>query len=133
MGYEILFTFISGNALEAADNGGFFSSFIGYDAGSLSSTIFSLNGPTPWFILFVLATTIVVIFGVEKGIEKASRIMMPILAILAIVIAIYSLTIPGALQGLKYYILPISRSFRYLPCLARWDRCSTRCRWQWVL
>ena len=57
---------------------------------------FSLNGPTPWFILFVLATTIVVIFGVEKGIEKASRIMMPILAILAIVIAIYSLTIPGA-------------------------------------
>ena len=50
--------------------------------------------------------TIVVIFGVEKGIEKASRIMMPILAILAVVIAIYSLTIPGALQGLKYYILP---------------------------
>ena len=103
---KYLFTFISGNALEAADNGGFFSNFIGYDAGSLSSTIFSLNGPTPWFILFVLATTIVVIFGVEKGIEKASRIMMPILAILAVVIAIYSLTIPGALQGLKYYILP---------------------------
>ena len=76
------------------------------DAGSLSSTIFSFNGPTPWFILFVLATTIVVIFGVEKGIEKASRIMMPILAILAVVIAIYSLTIPGAMQGLKYYILP---------------------------
>lgn len=91
---KYLFTFISGNALEAADNGGFFSNFIGYDAGSLSSTIFSFNGPTPWFILFVLATTIVVIFGVEKGIEKASRIMMPILAILAIVIAIYSLTIP---------------------------------------
>ena len=103
---KYLFTFISGNALEAADNGGFFSNFIGYDAGSLSSTIFSFNGPTPWFILFVLATTIVVIFGVEKGIEKASRIMMPILAILAIVIAIYSLTIPGALHGLKYYILP---------------------------
>ena len=103
---KYLFTFISGNALEAADNGGFFSNFIGYDAGSLSSTIFSFNGPTPWFILFVLATTVVVIFGVEKGIEKASRIMMPILAILAIVIAIYSLTIPGALQGLKYYILP---------------------------
>ena len=77
---KYLFTFISGNALEAADNGGFFSNFIGYDAGSLSSTIFSFNGPTPWFILFVLATTIVVIFGVEKGIEKASRIMMPILA-----------------------------------------------------
>ena len=101
-----IITFISGNALEAADNGGFFSNFIGYDAGSLSSTIFSFNGPTPWFILFVLATTIVVIFGVEKGIEKASRIMMPILAILAVVIAIYSLTIPGALHGLKYYILP---------------------------
>ena len=66
---KYLFTFISGNALEAADNGGFFSNFIGYDAGSLSSTIFSFNGPTPWFILFVLATTIVVIFGVEKGLK----------------------------------------------------------------
>ena len=60
---------------------------------------FQLKWTDPWFILFVLATTIVVIFGVEKGIEKASRIMMPILAILAVVIAIYSLTIPGALQA----------------------------------
>ena len=44
---KYLFTFISGNALEAADNGGFFSNFIGYDAGSLSSTIFSFQRTDP--------------------------------------------------------------------------------------
>ena len=122
---KYLFTFISGNALEEADNGGFFSSFIGYDAGSLSSTIFSFNGPTPWFILFMLAKPPLSNLSFLEGIEKASRIMMPILAILAVVIAIYSLTIPGALQGLKYYILPDFSQFQYhLPCLVRSDRCS---------
>lgn len=66
---KYLFTFISGNALEAADNGGFFSNFIGYDAGSLSSTIFSFNGPTPWFILFVLRPPL----SLSSVLRRASR------------------------------------------------------------
>lgn len=68
--------------------------------------MFHFAGPTPWFLIFVLLTSVVVIFGVEKGIEKASRIMMPILAILSILVAVYSLTIDGAMDGLKYYLLP---------------------------
>ena len=74
---KYLWTFISGGALEAADNGGFFSRFIGFDAGSLPATILNFSGPTPWFVLFVLITGLVVIFGVQKGIENASRLMMP--------------------------------------------------------
>lgn len=103
---KYLFAFISGNALATADGGDYFNNFIGFNTGSLGSTMLNFAGPTPWFILFVLLTTIVVIAGVEKGIEKASRILMPILVILAIAVAGYSLTIPGALVGLKYYLLP---------------------------
>ena len=103
---KYLWTFISGSALEAADNGGFFSRFIGFDAGSLPATILNFSGPTPWFVLFVLITGLVVIFGVQKGIENASRLMMPVLAVLIVVIALYSLTIPGALAGVKYYLMP---------------------------
>ena len=103
---KYLWTFLSGGALEAADNGGFFSRFISFDAGSLPATILNFSGPTPWFVLFVLITGLVVIFGVQKGIENASRLMMPVLAVLIVVIALYSLTIPGALAGLKYYLMP---------------------------
>ncbi|MBO5503591.1 MAG: sodium-dependent transporter [Lachnospiraceae bacterium] len=62
--------------------------------------------PLVWFFVFVLATSVVVILGVEKGIEKASKIMMPILLLLSIVIAIYSCTRPGALDGILYYVRP---------------------------
>ena len=103
---KYLWTFLSGGALEAADNGGFFSRFISFDAGSLPATMLNFSGPTPWFVLFVLITGLVVIFGVQKGIENASRLMMPVLAVLIVVIALYSLTIPGALAGLKYYLMP---------------------------
>ena len=101
-----LVTFLTGNGLNAADGGNFFSGFIGFDAGSIPATMLNFSGPTPWFLIYVILTTAVVAFGVEKGIEKASRFMMPVLAILAILIAVYSLTIDGALEGLKYYIMP---------------------------
>ena len=103
---KYLATFVSGGALDTADGGDFFNNFIGFDNGSVLNTMLDFSGPTPWFLLFVIATSAVVIFGVEKGIEKASRIMMPVLAILSIVVAVYSLTIPGAIDGLKYYLLP---------------------------
>ncbi|HIX89704.1 MAG TPA: sodium-dependent transporter [Candidatus Agathobaculum pullicola] len=103
---KYLFTFLTGNGLTAADNGGFFNDFIGFDAGSIPATMLDFSGPTPWFLIYVLLTTVVVFFGVEKGIEKASRIMMPVLAVLSVVVAVYSLTIDGAMTGLKYYLLP---------------------------
>lgn len=103
---KYLFTFLTGNAAAAADNGGFFSAFTGFDAGSIPATMLDFSGPTPWFLIYVLLTTAVVIFGVEKGIEKASRFMMPVLAVLSIAVAVYSLTIDGAMTGLKYYLLP---------------------------
>ncbi len=103
---KYLFEFVSDGAMATADGGDYFNSFIGFDAGSIASTMLDFSGPTPWFLFFVLLTALVVIFGVEKGIERASRFMMPVLAVLAILIAIYSLTIDGAMTGLKYYLMP---------------------------
>lgn len=103
---KYLVTFITGNGLNAADGGNFFNNFIGFDAGSIADTMIHFSGPTPWFLIYALITAVVVGFGVEKGIEKASRFMMPVLAVLAILIAIYSLTINGAVDGLKYYLMP---------------------------
>ncbi|MBQ9643258.1 MAG: sodium-dependent transporter [Lachnospiraceae bacterium] len=62
--------------------------------------------PLVWFFVFVIATSVIVVLGVEKGVEKASKIMMPVLLVLSLVIAIYSCTRPGALGGILYYIKP---------------------------
>lgn len=56
--------------------------------------------------------------GVEKGIEKASKFLMPILIVLSIGIAIYGLTIPGAIDGLIYYIKPDFSKFSFNAVLA---------------
>ncbi len=81
----------------------YFAEFVsghGKDLATSSADFFSN------FIIFVALTSAVVIFGVEKGIEKVSKVMMPILVILCVVIAVFALTIDGALAGLKYYLLP---------------------------
>lgn len=62
-------------------------------------------------LLFNLATTVVVVLGVQKGVEKFSKILMPILVLLAIVIAIYSMTLPGAGEGIKYFLVPDFENF----------------------
>ncbi len=86
--------FVSGNGTAAtADE--YFGSFISHS-----------TQPVGWFFIYIGITALVVLFGVEKGVEKVSKIMMPVLIVLSIVIAGYSLTIPGALDGVLYYIKP---------------------------
>ena len=63
-------------------------------------------------------TAIVVLFGVEKGIEKVSRFMMPLLVVLTIGISLYVLTIDGAWEGVKYYITPHMSDFSLKTLLA---------------
>lgn len=68
--------------------------------------------------LFNLATTLVIIRGVQKGIEKLSTILMPILVVLAIAIAIYSITLPGAMEGVKYFLIPDFSHFSIMSIVA---------------
>jgi len=72
-----------------------------------------LGHPTIFFIIFVLLTSIAVFIGVEKGIELVSKFLMPVLLVLIIGIAVYTLTLDGAGDGLKYYLLPNFDDFTF--------------------
>jgi neurotransmitter:Na+ symporter, NSS family len=68
-----------------------------------------ISNPIPTLgaqLLFIVLTIVVVSKGIQKGIERASKIMMPALFILLIVIAIRSLTLEGAMDGVRFLLLP---------------------------
>lgn len=91
---KYLVAFCTGNGYTASGDS--------YFGGFISSS----TEPIGWFLIYIGLTALVVLFGVEKGVEKVSKIMMPILVLLSIVIAGYGLTIPGAMDGVIYYIKP---------------------------
>jgi len=62
--------------------------------------------PIVWAIFFILLTHLIVIKGVQKGIEKASKVMMPLLFVLLVVLVISSLMLPRALEGVKFLLYP---------------------------
>ena len=74
--------------------------------------------PIGWFLLFIGITALIVILGVEKGIERVSKWMMPVLVLLTLVIAIYALFMPGAIDGLIYYVMPDFSRFSATTVLA---------------
>ncbi len=103
---KYLYAFVSGSASATASDA--------YFTGFISQT----GQPIFWFLVFIGITALVVLGGVEKGIEKVSKLMMPILVVLSIVIAIYSVCLPGALEGVKYYLLPDFSKFSATTVLA---------------
>ena len=103
---KYLVTFGSGGGMAAA-NDNYFGTFA---AGTAE--------PLIYFFIFIAFTALVVWFGVEKGIEKVSKVMMPILVVLTIFIAIYGLTIDGAKDGLIYYIKPRLSDFTFKTVIA---------------
>ncbi|MDE6148231.1 MAG: sodium-dependent transporter [Bacteroidales bacterium] len=68
--------------------------------------ISSVWRPVVEHTVFLGITAIVVVGGVEKGIERFGKIMMPLLFIIVIAIAVHSLTLPGARDGLAYLFRP---------------------------
>jgi NSS family neurotransmitter:Na+ symporter len=62
--------------------------------------------PALWFSLFMLATAGIVLGGVRKGIEKSTKIMMPLLFILLLIMCVKSLTLTGAGKGLDFLFRP---------------------------
>lgn len=98
--------FVSGGA-EASAKDGYFEAFI-------SRSI----EPIGWFLLFIALTALIVLLGVEKGIEKVSKWMMPILVALTLFVAIYSMCMPGAMKGVAYYLKPDFSRFSAVTVLA---------------
>jgi NSS family neurotransmitter:Na+ symporter len=69
--------------------------------------------PTIFFVIYVIVNALVVMLGVQKGIETLSKFLMPVLLIIIFGISIYTLTLDGALEGLKYYVLPNFKGFTF--------------------
>ena len=83
-----------------------------------SSFISSPLEPMFWGLLFILFCIFVVWKGVESGIERANKVMMPALFVLLIIVTIYALTLPGAMEGVKYYFVPDFSKFSFEMVLA---------------
>ena len=69
---------------------------------------FSQNPVRPliWLFLFLMLTHIIIVKGVKDGIERCSKIMMPLLFLLIIVLAVCSIALPGAGKGLDFLLKP---------------------------
>lgn len=91
---KYMFMYISGNSGTIA-NDSFFGNYIG-----------TVSQPMLFLAIYMFLTAIVVMLGVQKGIEKVSTYLMPVLVLMTVGISIYVLTIDGAVDGLVYYIKP---------------------------
>lgn len=91
---KYLMVFLTGQGTAAAADG-YFGGFIGQPVA-----------PIVYFAIVLIATAVIVAFGVEKGVERVSKVMMPVLLLITIGISVYVAFIPGAGEGIKYYLLP---------------------------
>ena len=86
-------------------------SFTGGESQSQINTMFTDFVSSPWLPLlchtiFLFITAVIVAAGIKGGIEKFSKVMMPLLFVIVLGIAIYSMTLPGARAGLDYLFNP---------------------------
>ena len=65
-------------------------------------------------MIFTFFTLGIIYAGVRNGIERVSKFMMPILVVLSVIIMIYSVTRPGALEGVKYFLVPNLENFSWM-------------------
>ena len=103
---KYLVEYIIGNGGKLAEDG-YFTAFI---SNGLSAEL--------CFIIFAMLTLLVIFAGVRNGIERVSKFMMPILVVLSVIIAVYSVTRPGALEGVKYFLVPNIEHFSWMTVVA---------------
>lgn len=99
---KYLFEYVTGHAGTVAADG-YFSSFI--SSGAATEIC---------FLIFVFITLAIIFAGVRNGIERVSKFMMPVLVVLSVVIAVYSVSRPGAIAGVKYFLIPNVENFSWM-------------------
>ena len=99
---KYLIEYLKGNSTKLATDG-YFSEFISNGASTEIC-----------FVFFCMITLLIIYAGVRNGIERVSKFMMPILVILSVIIAIYSVTRPGAMAGVKYFLVPNPKNFSWM-------------------
>ena len=103
---KYLVEYVKGNTQNLATDG-YFSEFI---SNGVSTEI--------CFLVFALFTVGIIYAGVRNGVERVSKFMMPVLVFLSIVITVYSVTRPGALEGVKYFLIPNPKNFSWMTVVA---------------
>ena len=103
---KYLFEYVRGSAMQLAED----TFFTGFLASPVSMEF--------WFLVFAAATMLVILGGVKQGVERVSKIMMPLLVMLAVVVAAYSVTRPGAIEGVKYMFIPNPKNFSLMTVVA---------------
>lgn len=103
---KYLFEYLRGSAPALASDG-FFGGFI---SASPSAEF--------WFVFFAALVFLVILAGVKSGVERVSKVMMPVLVLLAIAITAYSVTRPGAWEGVKYLLIPRLEDFSIMTVIA---------------
>ena len=103
---KYLVEYFRGNVQKVSEEG-YFGSFI---ADSWQVEI--------WFIVFAVLVFAIILGGVRNGVERMSKIMMPLLVVLAVIVAVYSITRPGAMAGVKYFLIPNFENFSWMTVVA---------------
>lgn len=103
---KYLFEYLRGSTLVLAEDG-YFTDFI--------ANGFEAEG---WFLLFGVLVAAVLLGGVKQGVERVSKVMMPLLVVLAVFVAVYSMTRPGAWEGVKYFLVPNFAHFSWMTVVA---------------
>ena len=103
---KYLVEYIKGNGTVLAGDG-YFTSFI---SNGMSTEL--------CFLVFTFFTLAIIYAGVRNGVERVSSMMMPVLVVLSIIIAIYSVTRPGAFEGVKYFLVPNPANFSWMTVVA---------------
>lgn len=103
---KYLAEYIMGNGEQLAADG-YFGEFI--SSGGITELC---------FLVFTFLTVIIIFGGVRNGVERVSKFMMPILVVLSVLIAVYSITRPGALEGVKYFLIPNLSNFSWMTVVA---------------
>ncbi len=83
---------------------------LGTDSGAISN-FFKEFSTSPWdpvlfLSIFAVLALLIILGGVQKGIENVSKVLMPLLVVLVLVLCVRSLTLPGAGKGVEYLFLP---------------------------
>ncbi len=99
---KYLVEYLMGHSQQLAADG-YFSTFI---SSGVSTEV--------CFVVFALFTLVIIFAGVRNGIERVSKVMMPVLVVLSLIIAVYSVTRPGALAGVKYFLVPNVQDFSWM-------------------
>ena len=99
---QYLVGYLTGRGQELAADG-YFSSFI--SDGTAAEIC---------FLVFALFTLGIIFAGVRNGVERVSKVMMPVLVVLSVMITAYSVTRPGALAGVKYFLVPNPANFSWM-------------------